>query len=136
VKESAFETADFTVWTAAAKHSVPSLAVRVESRESGAAVVYSSDTAPCAAVERLAAGARLLIHEATFGGAESAAAQNFAHSTAAEAAAVARAAQAAALWLVHYSPSSLDGLRAHLAEASAHFDGPIAVPDDLAAFDF
>src|SRR5919199_3081938 len=59
------ETPDFRIWTAPTEHSVPSVAVRVEARASGAAVAYSSDTGPRAAVERLAAGARLLIHEAT-----------------------------------------------------------------------
>ena len=34
---------------------------------SGRSIVYSSDTEPCPAVRRLAAGANLLIHEATGG---------------------------------------------------------------------
>jgi ribonuclease Z len=130
------ETPDFRVWTAPTAHSVPSVAVRVEARASGAAVVYSSDTAPCAAVERLATGAVLLIHEATFAADQSAPAEQFSHSTSADAARIARGADAAALWLVHYTPTAPDDLAARRAEAAAVFAGPVAVPDDFTSHEF
>ncbi len=130
------ETADFRVWTAPTRHSVPSVAVRVEARESGAAVVYSSDTGPCAAVEQLARGAALLIHEATFAAAEAAAAARFAHSTSAQAAEVARAAGARALWLVHYTPQTDADLAARQQEAAAVFGPAVEAPADFASYRF
>jgi ribonuclease Z len=130
------ETPDFRVWTTPTAHSVPSVAVRVEARASGAAVVYSSDTGPCPAVQRLAAGAALLVHESTYAAAETEEARRFGHSTAADAANVARAAGAAALWLVHYTPTEDADLRARQAEAAAVFGPTADVPADLARFDF
>ncbi|HZU07725.1 MAG TPA: MBL fold metallo-hydrolase [Chloroflexota bacterium] len=130
------ETPDFRVWTAPTAHSVPSVAVRVEACATGAAVVYSSDTRPCPAVEQLAAGARLLVHEATFRAAASDLAERFGHSTAAEAAMVAHHAGAAALWLVHFSPAAAGDIAALHAEAAALFGDGVAVPHDFDAYEF
>jgi ribonuclease Z len=130
------ETPDFRVWTAPTEHSVPSVVVRVESRASGATVVYSSDTGPCAAVERLARGARLLIHEATFGEYGGDDATRFAHSTAAQAGRVARVAGVAALWLVHFTPSGDCTPETQRAEAAAEFAGAVAVPADFTSYEF
>jgi ribonuclease Z len=130
------ETPDFRVWTAPTAHSVPSVAVRVEARASGAAVAYSSDTGPCAAVESLARGARLLIHEATYGEACVDDAARLAHSTAAQAGRVARAAGVAALWLVHFTPNGACTLETQRAEAAAAFAGAVAVPSDFTSYDF
>ncbi|HLH22732.1 MAG TPA: MBL fold metallo-hydrolase [Chloroflexota bacterium] len=130
------ETADFRVWTAPTEHSVPSVAVRVESKASGATVAYSSDTAACVAVERLAAGADLLIHEATFAARDEADAHRFAHSTAAQAGGVARAAGAAVLWLVHFTPTDAITPETQRAEAAARFAGAVAVPADFTSHEF
>jgi len=46
-------------------HFVPNISVLIEIPDTGRAVVYSSDTEPCAEVVRLASGADTLIHEAT-----------------------------------------------------------------------
>lgn len=134
--EPVLETTDFRVWTAPTEHSVPSVAVRVEARASGTAVVYSSDTGPCAAVQRLGRGARLLIHEATYGEACVDDAAHLAHSTAAQAGHVARAAGARALWLVHFTPNASCTLESQRAEAAATFPGEVAVPDDFATYEF
>jgi ribonuclease Z len=130
------ETDDFRVWTTPSRHSVPSVAVRVEAKASGAAIVYSSDTAPSTAVERLAAAADLLVHEATFGAADTEAARQFDHSTAAQAGEIARGAGAKALWLVHFSPRTPADVAAHRQEAAGHFGGPVDVPGDFATFEF
>lgn len=45
-------------------HSVPVVGVRVESKRTGGVVVYSCDTEPSAAIEQLATGADVLVHEA------------------------------------------------------------------------
>ena len=65
---------------------------------SGKALVYSADTEPCPAVQALAKGAAVLIHEATtanpFEG----------HTTPRQAGTVAATAGVARLVLVHFSP--------------------------------
>lgn len=79
-------------------HPRPCLGLRFEERSSGRALVYSADTEPCRSVQDLAAGAAILIHEATT-------AQPFpGHTTPRQAGTVATTAQAGRLVLVHFSP--------------------------------
>lgn len=83
--------------TALTVHSRPCLALRFE-QATGAALVCSADTEPCEAVRELAAGAAVLIHEATTPG-------PFAgHTSPRQAGEVAAAAGVGRLVLVHYSP--------------------------------
>jgi ribonuclease Z len=70
---------------------------------SGRKIVISGDTAPCQAVEVLAHGAELLVHEATFMEDERARARETAHSTAHQAAEIARDAGVTMLALTHLS---------------------------------
>jgi ribonuclease Z len=72
-------------------------------RRRGRLVVFTGDTRPCAAVVDAAAGADLLIHEATFAEEEKERARETGHSTAREAAQVALAAGARRLVLNHVS---------------------------------
>jgi ribonuclease Z len=76
------------------------LALRFENRATRRTIVYSADTEPCPALIRLAAGADLLIHEAT--------GEYPGHSTPAEAAEVAREAGVAQLALIHYPVREVD----------------------------
>ena len=70
------------------------LALRLEDTVTGRAIVYSADTEPCPALIRLAAGADLLLHEAT--------GDHAGHSSPAQAAEVAREAGVERLVLTHY----------------------------------
>ena len=81
-------------------------------------MAFCFDTRPCDGARALAAGANLLVHEATFGTSEREQAERYGHSTAAQAAEVARDAGAQRLLLTHFSARyhRLDDLR---AEASA-----------------
>jgi ribonuclease Z len=121
------ETPDLAVSASPNVHGrMPNLAVRVEA--AGRALVYSSDTRPCAAVAALARGAAALVHEATF--AEPDPTQW--HSTAREAGEVARQAGVARLYLAHVGYTEHGRLAAHVADARAAFGGPVAVVNELA----
>jgi ribonuclease Z len=104
--------------TALTAHSRPCIALRFEDTLSRAALTYSADTEPCSAVQELASGAHVLIHEATtpepFAG----------HTSPAQAGAIAAAAGVDRLVLVHFSPRYTTSVAQALADvAAAGFTG-------------
>lgn len=96
----------------------------------GRTVVYSGDTRPTDAVEAAAAGADLLVHDATFTSTESARARETGHCTAVEAGRLAARADVKRLVLTHIS-SRYAGNTGHLkSEAAEEFDGEVIVATD------
>jgi ribonuclease Z len=98
----------------------------------GRRIVYSGDTAPCQAVEVLADGADVLVHEATFLSDERDRARETGHSTAAQAAEIARDAGVRLLALTHLSTRYFP--REIRDEARAVFPHTV-VPRDFDAID-
>ena len=87
----------------------------------GVKVVYSGDTMPCDALKEAAAGADLLIHEATYPTSDyMEKAEEYGHSTFVQAGEIAAAAGVRRLWLTHYSAMISDAAE-HLPLAQEHF---------------
>ena len=103
----------------------------VGSPRPGRKVVLSGDTRPCRATREIAAGADLLVHEATFADDEAERANATGHSTAREAAQVAADAGVLKLALTHFSPRYADDPRALEREARAVFPETVAAHDGM-----
>ncbi|MBI3981705.1 MAG: ribonuclease Z [Gemmatimonadetes bacterium] len=97
----------------------------------GRKLVYSGDTRPCKSVVEAAAGADLLIHEATFGSEEKERAVETEHCTALEAAQVALAARVHRLVLNHLSARYSADSSVLLDEARAVFPHTIVAKDGM-----
>jgi ribonuclease Z len=122
-----FDCPEFRLFTSPVCHMVPNIGLRIEFLQSGKAVAYSCDTAPCEAVTRLAREADILIHEAT--------GDTFGHTSARQAGEIAAQARAKQLFLIHYStrdfnPASL------VNEARQTFPGPVVLATDLMELSF
>lgn len=99
----------------------------------GLKVVFSGDTAACDALTDAAAGADLLISEATYAENEQAEmAAERGHMTFAQAAETAARAGVRALWLAHYSQMIEDPM-AYLPIAQAVFPGTVCGQDGMRA---
>lgn len=93
-----FENERWRITATPGIHSVPNVALRVESVQTAGVCVYSSDTARSEEIAAFAHGANVLIHEAT--------GKYPGHSTAEDAARVAAEAGVKGLYLVHLPPES------------------------------
>jgi ribonuclease Z len=118
-----------TIEAVAADHITGSLCFRA--CVPGAVLVLSGDTAPSEAVESAARGADLLIHEASFDGAQEAKAADLRHTTAQQAGALARRAEVKRLILTHLVPECLIPSAALRTEAEAAFGGSVEAAADL-----
>jgi ribonuclease Z len=96
----------------------------------GRTVVYSGDTRPASGIERAAADADLLIHDATFGEDMAERAAETGHATAREAGELASRADVDRLVLTHVSSRYAGDEAALLSEASAAFDGECTLAHD------
>jgi ribonuclease BN (tRNA processing enzyme) len=117
-----------TVTPVAVEHTDPTFALVAEADD--ARLVYTSDTRPCGGVYAAAAGADLLLAEATLPEPYAGAAP---HMTASQAGELARTAGARTLVLTHVWPTNDRELMVRLA--SDAFGGPVVVASELDAFD-
>ena len=114
-----------------AHDAMPNMALRFEA-PGRPAIVYSSDTESCAAVEALARGAHTLIHEATFS--ERRPRGIGAHSTAAQAGEIAARAGVTRLILAHIDAGLHGELGALREEARARFAGEVEIARELVPY--
>jgi ribonuclease Z len=126
-KTPVLSTSETEIIASPTDHILPSIGLRLASRITGRAIVYSSDTAPTDSMVRLAEGADILIHEAT--GASPG------HSDGTGAGEVARRAGVRQLVLIHY-PIARGAPCAMLREAEAAFGGPVKLAKDFEVYEF
>ncbi len=107
---------EFRLFTTPVKHFIPAIGMRVET--AGKTVVYSGDTAPTPALDRLAVGAQIMIHEA--GG------ESEGHASARQAGEAATLAGVTELILVHYPVGGFDG-DILLKEAGEMYSGKVSL---------
>lgn len=103
------------------RHVVPTIGLRIEVGDGGPVVAYSSDSEPCPAMVELAAGADILIHEAS--------GEALGHSSPAQAGEIASSAGVDHLVLIHYPVDSDE--KKMLAAARRQFKGEISFARDL-----
>ncbi len=120
------EDEEIGIFASPVQHFIPTIGVKIVGTVSRKTLVYSCDTEPCPAVDRLAAGADVLIHEAT--GASPG------HSSAAQAGEAAFKARAGALLLIHY-PIGVYANGDLIAEAREKYAGPVSLAKDLMKID-
>ncbi len=117
---------DFTISASPGEHMVPVVGLRITDESCRKVLAYSSDTAPCDSISRLAAGADMLLHEAT--------GPSIGHSSAAQAGQVAARAQVGKLYLIHYDLHSAKESNL-ISEARSHFGGRVELARDLMTID-
>ncbi|MFB6613845.1 MBL fold metallo-hydrolase [Streptomyces sp. NPDC085524] len=108
-----------TLTSRSVAHGLPAFAVRIEG--AGASLVYSGDTAPCAALTALAEGCDVLLCEADSPGAPASGEQ--VHHTPEDAGETARAARAGRLVVTHVGPSLTP--EQAVSRAAARYRGPV-----------
>jgi ribonuclease Z len=122
--ENAFvlENDEFRISATPVKHLIPGIGLKIVNRRSGYTLAHSSDTEPCEAVVRLAAGADVLIHEAS--------GATFGHSSASQAGEIAAEAGVKQLYLIHYPTFNRD-TSTLVAQAKASFPGEVFLAEDF-----
>jgi ribonuclease Z len=116
---SLIDTEGIKVWASLLCHMVPSIGMRMQFQEG--VICYSSDTAPCEALIRLAEDVNILIHESTGEGSG--------HSSPEQAGEIAQRVGAAMLVLIHYPPK-IDPDE-WVRKAKKYFQGEVIVAKDL-----
>ncbi len=119
------------LWFEPVEHGKEAIGVRAE--VAGRIVACSGDSAPCAGIDRLARGAHMLVHEATFREIDR---ERLApgHSTTRDAGIAARNAGVGTLVMVHFLERTISDPDAVRMEASEVFDKEIVVGEDFGRY--
>jgi ribonuclease Z len=115
------ENDEMRVFASPVRHLIPTIGLRIELLKTGKTVAYSCDTEPCPQVVQLAAGADVLIHEAT--------GLSVGHSSPAQAGGIAREAEVGSLYLIHYKGDG--ATEAMVEEARSAFGGEVRLAEDF-----
>lgn len=115
-----------SIFSSPVRHLVPTIGLRIVNPAEDRAVVYSCDTEPCPSVVRLAAGADVLIHEATGAG--------MGHSSASQAGSVARDSEVGKLVLIHYPTEDVE-TETLIEQAAETFQGTVQLAHDFMEID-
>jgi len=118
---------EFRICSSPVHHLVPTIGLRVEFTQAHKTMAYSCDTEPCQEVVRMAAGADVLIHEAS--------GATLGHTSAAQAGEIARQAEVGSLYLIHYPTRKIDP-ETLVTEARGAFPGPVALARDFMELEF
>jgi ribonuclease Z len=118
---------EYKIIASPVQHFIPTIGLKIEFPAANKSVAYSCDTEPCGQVVRLAAGADLLIHEAS--------GQLPGHSSAAQAGEAASQAEVGELYLIHY-PTGKYAKGDPIAEARQRFEGPVKLAQDFTTLEF
>ncbi len=121
------DSADFHIFSSPVHHLVPTIGLRFDFNGTKKSLAYSCDTEPCAEVVRLAAGADVLIHEAS--------GATLGHSSAAQAGDVANRAEVDKLYLIHY-PTGKFALGDLAAQARQRYQGEVQLAEDFMVLNF
>jgi ribonuclease Z len=120
----ALDCGEFRIFSSPVSHLIPTIGLRIEATQGKRVLAYSCDTQPCESVVELAAGAEILIHEAT--------GEHQGHSSASQAGSAAARAKVGALYLIHYDPQEKN----LVVEAQKKFPGLVFLAEDFLKIDF
>lgn len=116
-----FEDEEMKVLATPVKHLIPTIGLRFEFPAERKVAAYTADTEPCPAVDRLARGADVLIHEAM--------GEGKGHTSPRQAGGTAAKAGAGKLFLIHY-PFSVNEAE-WIKQAAATFKGQVELAKDF-----
>jgi len=116
------EDANMRIYSSPVKHMLPNICLRFELSVGKKNIVYSCDTEPCQAVQEIAMGADILLHETAGAGKG--------HTSAEQAGEIAQVAGVSELYLIHY-PTGRYSQGDLIADARKYFTGRIVQALDL-----
>ena len=122
------DSEEYAIQTSPVRHVVPTVAVKITARLSGASVVYSADTAPCPELLALAREVDFLFQEC------STAREIRGHTTPWQAGKLAQWCGVKRLVLVHLGTSLAEESSRVLDEVRAYYKGEVEIAHDLSAY--